>query len=275
MCLPFFSHRCWQFNPDLEALFPIRERRMTLKGYLDVFLVSLGDAQSIARTSILSVAYCRTRGATAYLFLIIHLKHPQLFQFPARLKLQGFDSARTGVSSSRYAVTVAFVRESMMQLVGTWRYDVLHTMKFTTSANQPTVVDLLVLAELSTKWDHTRKGYPAILFSSLKTLYNDPYTTHTGVADLPGELAEEVKCTIIDAFPTRRQSMQEEIDFRSGFNFYAGGATRILELETENAELQNRAALLEEQVARLRLAAKVHNSRDADDADAFSGVPVQ
>ncbi|KAJ7137110.1 hypothetical protein C8R44DRAFT_729023 [Mycena epipterygia] len=179
MCLQLFGHRCWQYNPDLSVLFPLREMCMALEEYLELFLLSIKNAPRITKTSILSVAYCRTRGAASYPFLVVYLQHPVLRQFPVRLKLQGFDGPVTIQVAGREpsydtpgegsTFSAAFIGETLMELVDTWRYDVLHTMIFQQRLNhtgrlEPSIVDLLTLAVPSAQWDHTREGYPATLF---------------------------------------------------------------------------------------------------------------
>ncbi|KAF8172240.1 hypothetical protein K438DRAFT_1981691 [Mycena galopus ATCC 62051] len=81
MCLQLFSHRCWQYRPHLEVLFPGRELCMALEDYLRMFLLSVRDAPRITKMSISFVAYCRTRGAGAYPFLIVHLDDPDINDF--------------------------------------------------------------------------------------------------------------------------------------------------------------------------------------------------
>jgi hypothetical protein len=34
MCLQLFGHRCWQYNSDLSAFFPLGEMSMALEEYL-------------------------------------------------------------------------------------------------------------------------------------------------------------------------------------------------------------------------------------------------
>ncbi|KAJ6571543.1 hypothetical protein B0H19DRAFT_1255506 [Mycena capillaripes] len=259
MCLPLFSHRCWQYNPDLEVLFPLRERCMALPDYLQLFLLFIRDAPKIQRTSISYVAYCRIRGvgSESYPLLIVHLQHPELYDFPVRFKLQGFDgpvtvwadptSPRYDTPGERSTFSVASVHDSLAELVGTWRYETLHTIAFSRSVNQPNIVDLLALADLSTKWDHTREGYPATLFLALRSLFNGVVRSRRKATPLPSDVADEVKRAVIDAFPTRRQRIQAKINFRSGFSFHRD-ARRISELEAENVELRKWAVLLEEKL---------------------------
>ncbi|KAJ7936892.1 hypothetical protein B0H13DRAFT_2261754 [Mycena leptocephala] len=277
MCLQLFGHRSWQYNPDLSVFFPLREMCMALEEYLELFLLSIKNAPRITKTSILSVAYCRTRGAASYPFLVVYLEHPVLRQFPVRLKLQGFDGPATiqvagrepsyDSPGERSTFSAAFVGETLMELVGTWRYDVLHTMTFQQRLNdagrlEPSIVDLLTLAVLSAQRDHTREGYPSTLFLALKTLFNGVVTSHRKAPPLPADISY-LKGAVIDAFYTRRQCMQEEIDIRNGYRDYID-ATQTLQLRAANAELLARTALLQEEVFRLKLEASLPARVSAD-----------
>ncbi|KAF8189427.1 hypothetical protein K438DRAFT_1971551 [Mycena galopus ATCC 62051] len=179
------THRCWQHNPDLWVLFPYSTYCGSLYDYLETFFNSIEDAPKIPQARILSVSYCRTRGKSGYPFLIVYLKYHQQPEFPIQLKLQGFDGPVTVSSGTfrsydtpgeRSTFTVAYVRDNLMELVVTWRYDVLHTMTVpiqidsTGDLRRPDIVDLLALADLSTNWDHSREGYPPTLFLALKTV---------------------------------------------------------------------------------------------------------
>jgi hypothetical protein len=122
-----------------------------------------------------------------------------------------------------------------MELVGTWRYDVLHTVTFQQRLNdagrlEPSIVDLLTLAILSAQWDHTREGYPSTLFLALKTLFNGVIASHRNALPLPADISH-LKGAVIDAFDTRRQCMQEEIDLRNGYRDYVCGI-RMIALNT-------------------------------------------
>jgi hypothetical protein len=201
---------------------------MSLPEYLERFLGSLRWAPRIEQTHVWSVAYCRTRGATGHPFLVVHLEHPELYLFPVRLKLRGFDGPinaqvdGTGRRRRYATLSVASVDQTMAELVGTRRYDVLHTMKFQprlTDAGrriEPDIGDLLTLAELAIKWDHSREGYPATLFSAMKTLFDNCVTSgKKGVPSASGlTVTPEMKSSVIDAFPTWRKRMQGEMDFR-------------------------------------------------------------
>jgi hypothetical protein len=90
-----FRHRRWQYNPDLELIFSFNESRHSLAHYLYKFLSSIPRAPTIARTLVQSVAYCRTRGPSAYPFFIVQLKHLDLRPRRVWLKLQGFDGPLT------------------------------------------------------------------------------------------------------------------------------------------------------------------------------------
>ncbi|KAJ6554292.1 hypothetical protein B0H19DRAFT_1377230 [Mycena capillaripes] len=256
MCFGLFGRRSSKYNPDLEVLFPLREMCGSLDDYRRVFLASIRDAPKIAESSIQSVAYCRTRGATGYPFLTVHLEYPTQCQYPIRLKLQGFDDAATVQAAGRdcryweqSTFSVAGVHQPMAKLVGTRRYDVLHTMTFRSRVNtdgriEPSIVDLLVLAKLSTNYDHTREGYPANLFAALKTLFNG-YITSAAKADAPpSRVTEEIKSAVLDAFLIKQRLMHDDIDFRSGRGYVE--PAWITELRTRNAALKAQATLLKE-----------------------------
>jgi hypothetical protein len=200
---------------------------MALEKYLDMFLLSVGDAPRITMMSISSVAYCRTRGAGDYPFLIVHLEDPDVSDFPVRMKLQGFDGPVTVGSNlvkpgddtrgNTSTLSIAHVWTSIRKLVGTKRYDVLHTIAFrwdVTEAGliEPSIVDLLALAELSTKWDSSREGYPAALFLALNTLFNAVPTGNSKAVPSLGDASAEMKSAILDVFPARRQCLQGEIN---------------------------------------------------------------
>ncbi|KAJ7500798.1 hypothetical protein B0H11DRAFT_1994507, partial [Mycena galericulata] len=129
---------------------------------------------------------------------------------------------------------------------------------------QPSIVDLLAVAELSAECDHTREGYSAILFTALKTLFDGCVTGRAKTASWPSEVAAEMKSAVINMFPSRRQHMEEEIDLKSGRSFYVG-ATQISQLRADNSELEARAAILEERVGHLKVAvsAAAYKSRTA------------
>ncbi|KAJ7764011.1 hypothetical protein DFH07DRAFT_770665 [Mycena maculata] len=256
MCLQLFGHRCWQYNPDLSVLFPLQEMCMALEEYLELFLLSIKNAPRITRTSMLYVAYCRTRGAASYPFLVVYLHHPIIGREPS------YDTP-----GERSTLSAAFVGETLMELVGTWRYDVLHTMTFQQRLDdagrlEPSIVDLLTLAVLSAQWNHTREGYPTTLFLALQNLFNRVITSHRKAPPLTADISH-LKCAVIDVFHIRLQCMQEEIDIRNGYRDYID-ATQTLQLRATNAELWVRTALLQEQVFRLKLEASLPARVSAD-----------
>ncbi|KAJ7470146.1 hypothetical protein B0H11DRAFT_2237737 [Mycena galericulata] len=229
---------------------------MALEEYLELFLVSIKNAPRIPKTSVLSVAYCRTRGTASYPFLVVYLQYPVLRRFPVRLKLQGFDGPATIQVVGRIpsydtpgegsTFSTAFVDETLMELVGTWRYDVLHTMTFQQRLNEegrlePSIVDLLTVAVLSSQYDHTREGYPVTLHRKAPPL----------LADI-----SHLECAVIDAFHTRRQCMQEEIDRWNGHRDYID-ARQTFQLRAANAKLWERTAFLQEEVFRVKLEASI------------------
>ncbi|KAJ7501761.1 hypothetical protein B0H11DRAFT_1990955 [Mycena galericulata] len=261
MCLRWFGHQCWNHNSDLAILFPLSETCMALEEYLELFLLSIKNAPKITKTSILSIAYCRTRGAASYPFLVVYFQYPILRRSPVRLKLQGFDGPATVQVVGRIPTydtpgegstfSTAFVGETLMELVGTWRYDVLHTMTFQQRLNdagqlEPGIIDLLTVAVLSAQWDHTREGYPATLFLALENLFNGVITTDIS----------HLKCTVLDTFHTRQHCMQEEIDRWNGHRDYID-ARQTFQLRAANAKLWERTALLQEEVFRLKLEASI------------------
>ncbi|KAJ7639734.1 hypothetical protein DFH06DRAFT_641018 [Mycena polygramma] len=265
MCLQWFGHQCWQHNSDLSVLFPLSERCMALEEYLELFLLSIKNAPRIPKTSLVSIAYCRTRGAASYPFLVVYLQYPVLRHFPVRLKLRGFDGPATIQVAGREpsydtpgegsTISTAFVGETLMELVGTWRYDVLHTLTFQERPNdegllEPSIVDLLTLALLSAQFDHTRDGYPETLFLALKTLFEAVITSHRKAPPLPADISH-LKCTVIDAFRTRRQCMQDKVDLWRHRDYI--DATQTLQLQAANAKLRARTALLQEEVIRLKM----------------------
>ncbi|KAJ7686018.1 hypothetical protein B0H17DRAFT_1137213 [Mycena rosella] len=81
---------------------------------------------------------------------------------------------------------------------------------------RPYIIDLLALAELSTEQDRTHAGYPTTLFMALKAVFNGIVTSSAqrctrDVPPLPS-LTDGVKIVVVNAFPTRRQRLQEERD---------------------------------------------------------------
>ncbi|KAJ6545390.1 hypothetical protein B0H19DRAFT_1075711 [Mycena capillaripes] len=277
MCLQLFSHRCWQYRPHLEVLFPGGELCMALEDYVRMFLLSVRDAPRITRMSISSVAYCRTRGAGNYPFLIVHLEDPDINDFPVRMKLQGFDGPMTvgpnpvkpgyDTREKMSTLSIAHVRESVRRLVGTKRYDVLHTITFrwdVTEAGlvEPSIVDLLALAELSIQWDSSREGYPAALFLALSTLFNAVATSCSKAAPPPGDATAEMKSAILDAFPARRRRLQIDIDLRCRAR---SDTIEINELRALNAGLVAQVAHLQGTVERLMTS--VCNPRGIDPSE--------
>ncbi|KAJ7259702.1 hypothetical protein C8J57DRAFT_1233385 [Mycena rebaudengoi] len=238
MCFSILcGHQCWQYNPDLEVIFPYHpnERRYALVDYLAHFLYSINQARTVTKAELESVLYCRTRSPDAYPFLIVYLKHPQLFARPVVLKLQGFDGPLTRVTpdpdalgyyqfglpdcrhvldpEERSTVAVKGYYESVRELVGCKRpYDVCHTL---TKFRQGYIADLLVLAELATEQDGTRAVYPATLFLALQTFGKGVVTNSTKrrarAAPLPSDIAGEARDAVLAAFPARRQRMKDAL----------------------------------------------------------------
>ncbi|KAJ7629641.1 hypothetical protein DFH06DRAFT_1338061 [Mycena polygramma] len=143
------------------------------------------------------------------------LEHPLFRNFPARLKIQGFDGPATIQVDGREpsydtpgedsVFSTAFVGETLMELVGTWRYDVLHTATFQGRFNfeeermEPSIVDLLTVALLSAELNHTREGYPETFFLAFKNLFNGVIASHRKAPSLPADISR-LKSGVIDAF---------------------------------------------------------------------------
>ncbi|KAJ7037354.1 hypothetical protein C8F04DRAFT_1256927 [Mycena alexandri] len=256
MC--FSSHRCWRYRARLEVLFPGRALRTTLEGYIRMFILSVKDAPWIVNMAVKSVAYCRTRGAASYPFLLVQLEEPlaDTRDFPVRMKLEGFD----GLGTARSDLSLAHVRESTRKLVRN-KYDVVHTTKFQLNVTEsgsfePSIVDLLALAEVSTKCDNSREGYPAVLLLALKTLFNALATGDPAAPPPPGNASADMNCAILDAFPAQRQRLQSEIEFYST-DRPRNDSIEMNKLRALNAELAARAARLQDTVDRLMVSA--HN----------------
>ncbi|KAJ6534245.1 hypothetical protein B0H19DRAFT_1271965 [Mycena capillaripes] len=230
MCLLLLclcGHTCWQYNPDLRLIFPSSESRDALDHYIESFIFATIRAETITEASVTSVSYCRTRGLSAYPFLIVRLEHSTLKARPILLKLQGFDGPLTERKSSYRTgwddpdegatLTVAGVNQYVWELVGTWRYDVYHTMKW--KYKGPSIVDLLVLAELSTERDRTRAVYPTTLFLALRALFKGVVkSTKRGPKSAPllSDVVDEAKDGVVGDFPARRQRMKELIALHVG-----------------------------------------------------------
>ncbi|KAJ6507018.1 hypothetical protein C8R45DRAFT_1090665 [Mycena sanguinolenta] len=237
MCLPLFTHQRWQYDPDVSLLFPLLERRMAFDEYVELFFLRIKNAPEMPKTQILSVAYGRTRGVEAYPFLLIYLHYPPLNGLPVRLKLQGFDGPATPQDPTRWprydtpgereTLHVAYVGEPVRDLVGTWRYNILHTMTFNGGGKRaPTIVDLLTLGCLAAEWNHTREAWPLTMFLGLKMLFDGIVTSRAKVPLPSPPVAPksnpdlEFEASIIDAFRVRRESMQKEVDSWSGYQHY-------------------------------------------------------
>ncbi|KAJ7248491.1 hypothetical protein C8J57DRAFT_1358377 [Mycena rebaudengoi] len=219
MCFVWlFGHNCWQYNEDLSMIFPAHREHLYLNRYRYYFLSDIHRAPTIAETQVRSVLYCRTRGPTAYPFLVVQLRHPRrsLDVRPVLLKLEGFDGPlqereeREG--DERSTVTIAGYGQSVRGLVGTRRYDVCHTME----CPRGRIADLLVLAELSTEQDHTTAIFAATLFLAIEYICDGVVTSSTKrrarAAPLPSDVAKETLGVVRDAFFARRRKMQDEID---------------------------------------------------------------
>ncbi|KAJ7453190.1 hypothetical protein FB451DRAFT_1185442 [Mycena latifolia] len=214
----------WGYYRDLPVLFCPGGLQCSLSIYLDHFFTSLDPAPRIAQTFLASVKYCRTRGPTGFLFLIVHLFHMRDPSRPILLKLQGFDGPLSipnpfpTCSSLEEASSfnLGGIAETERQVVGTRHYDAYHTISFP-MPDAPTIVDFLTATELATQRDHTRAGYPPTLFLALKALFNGVMTSSTKrrarAAPLSSlDVAEDAKNAVVDAFPAGRARMQEEMN---------------------------------------------------------------
>ncbi|KAJ7118389.1 hypothetical protein C8R44DRAFT_738319 [Mycena epipterygia] len=116
MCLllPCF-HRCWQWNPDLDIIFPFEKRIRSIQFYTRSFLTSIQRTQSIADTDVAWVAYCRTRGPTSYPFVLIRLRYANLRHHSILMKLEGDDSHEKTPS-----LKIGRVDTTVRGMVGTW-----------------------------------------------------------------------------------------------------------------------------------------------------------
>jgi hypothetical protein len=212
ICIPGF-HRCWQYHPHLEIIFPFEKKTYPLQLYIEIFFSDIGRARTITNTDIASVAYCCTRGSTSYPFLIVHMRNPHFQHPPISLKLEGDDS-----SEKTPWVTVGRVGSTVRGLVGTWRYDVCQTVAFPDYGTRPKLEDLIALAELAHERDCTRAAFPVALFFALKTFFNGTCSSKTKprsrkaaiLASL--DIADEAKSAVIDAFPARQRRMEEQIE---------------------------------------------------------------
>ncbi|KAJ7846086.1 hypothetical protein B0H14DRAFT_2584374 [Mycena olivaceomarginata] len=213
MCLLLpFSHRCWEWNPNLDIIFPAVKIIRSIQFYTYGFLVSVQRTWSIANTYVAWVAYCRTRGPTGYPFLLIRLR---LRQHSILMKLEGDDShEKTPV------LTIGTGDTTVRGVVGTWRYDVYQTVVFPTYSSQPKLGDFVALVDLANTRDCTQAAFPVTVYCALKTLFDGTVSSSTKrrlkksatLANL--DVADEMKKSVIDAFPARQQRMQEEIKLR-------------------------------------------------------------
>ncbi|KAJ7112975.1 hypothetical protein C8R44DRAFT_882015 [Mycena epipterygia] len=209
-----FGHDDWQYYSDLELIYPRYETRHTLSSYLYEFLSPLGDLTStLTNAALRSVLYCRTRGPSAYPFLIVHLQPLAFCARPVVLKLQGLDGPpeeKWGAYDNS-TVTVAGPGQSARALAGR-RYDVCHTMQ----CREAGIVDLLALAELATEENCSRAGYPATLFVALEALFlhgtvESSSKSRARAAPLPSDVAGETTGAIVETFAARRLRMGEQI----------------------------------------------------------------
>ncbi|KAJ7707129.1 hypothetical protein B0H16DRAFT_1746601 [Mycena metata] len=167
MCL----HTCWQYHPYFHLIYPPSTQHYFLDHFIDKVPAYVVRAPTIVETRVTSVASCRTRGPTAYLFLLVHLTNDGLEGLPVRLKLEA-----DAMLKAEPRLEVGTPRQSTRSLVGTWRYKVRYTVAFDYYVNGNrvtplTLVDFLALAELANEQDPSRSGYPGIVFSALTTLF--------------------------------------------------------------------------------------------------------
>jgi hypothetical protein len=105
----------------------------------------------------------------------------QHFNLPILMKLRGDDESPR--------LTLGRVDSSVRRLVGTWRYDVWQTVVFPPCQSQPTLPDLLALAECTNERDWTRDRYPETLFLAIKALFNGAVSTSTNPCSRKAALA--------------------------------------------------------------------------------------
>ncbi|KAJ7676281.1 hypothetical protein B0H17DRAFT_1140001 [Mycena rosella] len=217
MCIPCFLP-CWEPNPDLEPIFLICSIRCSVNNYLHTVLAYVNDAPTITDTSVRSVIYCHTRGPTGYPFLLVRLLHPDYPTSPIRFKFQ----ARKGAA----ALCLGYIGQTERELIGTRHYNMYYTMVFPAGitlhwhSGNPSILDLLVVAGLTTEHNHLGIGYPSTLFLALKALFDGLVTSSskrhsTIVGPMANGPTEEIKNAVVAAFPARQQRIHEEIVCRS------------------------------------------------------------
>ncbi|KAJ6507024.1 hypothetical protein C8R45DRAFT_1090672 [Mycena sanguinolenta] len=240
---------------------------MALDEFIELFFLRIKDAPKMPQTRITSVAYGRTRGRKAYPFLLINLYYPPLYgNFPVRLRLQGFDGPATpqdptrmpkyDTPGERETVHIAHVGESVRRVVGTWRYDILHTMTFNDDdMHAATIVDLLTVACLAAEWNHMREGWPPTIFLGLKRLFESVVTSRAKVPLPSLPLAStsnadlEFESSLIGAFRARREDMQKEVARWSGYQHYIDSMVQVRKDNAENARLRAENVELAERIA--------------------------
>ncbi|KAJ7607647.1 hypothetical protein DFH06DRAFT_1149413 [Mycena polygramma] len=236
----FFGHNCWQYNPDLQIIWPPGQVDWSVPSYIDGFLHAIIRAPTVLDPTVSRVLYCHTRGKSAHPFLLVYLKHAALDARPVILKLQGFDGP---VTPNGHPGTKGFIDPAeglALSVAGAWqthgrdladtRYKVRYIM--TCKAR---ITDLLVLAELATERDRTRTVYPATLFLALAQLFQGYTKVCTKIwrskqpAPLRNDAIVAAQKDVVEAFRVRRQHMQELIDLK-----VPPGSHRARGFETKN-----------------------------------------
>ncbi|KAJ6567763.1 hypothetical protein DFH09DRAFT_1156090 [Mycena vulgaris] len=275
MCNSWLRHSCcWDLTQDLDAIFPPLESSYSLDVYLDMFFNDLSRWPGVTETFISSVAYCRTRGPTGYPFLLVRLLHPKYPALPILLKLQGTEGAPPEIPrypwlmTEASAFTFAGMYQTARRLVGA-RYDEYHAMTFPLlphalplsygcPRSHPSIVDLLVLTDLATEHDPTCAGFTATFFMALKTLFNgiviSSVKRHATAMYLSRDLKEDTKSAVVDAFPARREHMQEQIALRRrgpSTAYYSKLREEISKTSRDLKAALAQVAILEEKIVRL------------------------
>ncbi|KAJ7642610.1 hypothetical protein DFH06DRAFT_1333995 [Mycena polygramma] len=221
----FFGHNCWQYNPDLQIIWPPGQSNWSVPSYIDAFLRAIIRAPTVLDPAVSRVLYCHTRGRSAHPFLLVYLKHAALHARPVMLKLQGFDGTVTPNGSPCTNGFIDPAEGLTLSVAGAWqthgrdladtRYEVRYIM--TCKAR---ITDLLVLAELATERDRTRAVYPATLFLALAQLFQGQTKFAKKIwsskqpAPLRNDAIVAAQKNVVEAFPARRQHMQGLIDLK-------------------------------------------------------------
>ncbi|KAJ7623863.1 hypothetical protein DFH06DRAFT_1142710 [Mycena polygramma] len=240
------GHVCWQYNPDLGIIWPLGQDNWSVPSYIPHFLHAIIRAPTVLDPTVSSVLYCRARGKSAHPFLLVYLKHAALEARPVILKLQGFDGPVTpnGHPSTKRFIDPAEGRS--LSVAGPWqsgheladtRYEVCYTLKHSTAK----IADLLVLAELATERDHTRAVCPTTLFLALAKLFRGDTRFPMKIWQwrtkrphpLGNDITEAAVRDVVEAFPARRQHMQNLIDLKMPLGPTVSSMMRMLSVSVD------------------------------------------